>query len=79
MNIKDTLLAQDFVDSSNVFDLNDDVVRKTIELRKNHKIKLPDAIIAATALIYDLTVLTRNTTDFNKISGLVLNNVFDLF
>jgi predicted nucleic acid-binding protein len=28
----------------------------------------PDAIIAATAIAYDLTLITRNLSDFNKIT-----------
>ncbi|MBK8704770.1 MAG: PIN domain-containing protein [Saprospiraceae bacterium] len=46
-----------------VLSLTDDVVQK---LRKQYKIKLPDAIIAATALVYDLTLVTRNISDFQK-------------
>ncbi|WP_198675460.1 PIN domain-containing protein [Pleomorphovibrio marinus] len=36
--------------------------------------KLPDEIIAATALTYDLTLLTRNIGDFKKIEGLKVTN-----
>ena len=61
----------DFFDDALVLPLTDEVAEKTIGLRKNHKIKLPDAIIAATALAYSLTLITRNTADFQKISGLV--------
>ncbi len=38
---------------------------KTADIRKQHKIKLPDAIIAATAIIYDLILNTRNTKEFS--------------
>ena len=41
----------DFMDNSNIYGLTDRVVDKTIFLGKNHKIKLPGAIIAATALV----------------------------
>lgn len=50
--------------------LYDDIVNKTISIRKSNKIKLPDAIIAATALVYDLTLISRNTSDFKNIAGL---------
>lgn len=62
--------VQDFIDATNVLPLSDIVVQKTIELRKNHKIKLPDAIIAATSIAFSLTLITRNMTDFQKITGL---------
>jgi len=52
--------------------LTEDVEKQTILIRKTHKIKLPDAIIAATAITYDLTLVTYNSSDFNKISGLKL-------
>jgi predicted nucleic acid-binding protein len=38
------------------------------------KKKLPDAIIAATALVYDLTLLSRNSSDFSGINGLKIIN-----
>ena len=42
--------------------------------QKKHKIKLPDAIIAATAIVYGLTLITRNTADFNDLKNLELLN-----
>ena len=64
----------DFIDCSKILPLDTPVVNQTILLRKNLKIKLPDAIIAATALIYNLTLLSRNIKDFKNIDGLnVLN------
>ena len=50
--------------------LEQPIKEKTAELRKMYKIKLPDAIIAATALVYDLTLITRNTNDFRHIEFL---------
>jgi hypothetical protein len=61
---------EEFINVSTVLPLSDVVVQKTIDLRKNHTIKLPDAIIAATSLTYQLTLVTRNTIDFQKIEGL---------
>lgn len=67
-------LLTDFMDDATVLDLSPLVVDASIEIRKNHKTKLPDAIIAATALVYDFTLITRNTSDFKNIQGL---NVVD--
>ncbi|MGH9286319.1 MAG: type II toxin-antitoxin system VapC family toxin [Acidimicrobiales bacterium] len=33
-------------------------------------VRMPDALIAATGLVYQLTVLTRNVPDFRKVTGL---------
>ena len=52
--------------------LTEDIEKQTILIRKTHKIKLPDAIIAATAIRHNMTFVTRNSSDFNKISGLKL-------
>jgi predicted nucleic acid-binding protein len=37
----------------------------------------PDAIVAATALVYQLTLMTRNEKDFKKVEGLSLYNPFE--
>ncbi len=64
----------DFISFANLFYLEGEVVDRTIIIRRNFKIKLPDAIIAATAMVHDLTLLTRNTKDFQKITGLKFQN-----
>ncbi|MCL2479914.1 MAG: type II toxin-antitoxin system VapC family toxin, partial [Treponema sp.] len=52
-------ILQDFVNSSKIIQMSPDVVQRTIELCKKSKIKLPDAIIAATALSENLVLVTR--------------------
>ena len=52
--------------------LDDKIIEMSILIRKTNKIKLGDAIIAATALVSDPTLLTRNVTDFKRIEGLVV-------
>jgi len=59
-----------FVNDVTVLDLTNNVVDLTIEIRKKYKTKLPDAIIAATALANDLVLISRNITDFKKIDKL---------
>lgn len=55
--------------------LTDEVVSMTIELLQSRQVKrLPDAIIAATALATDSTLVTRNTIDFQRVTGLTLLN-----
>lgn len=74
----DEALTQDFVNASFVIVLDDTIVAKTIQIRKHHKIKTPDAIIAASALSLDLALVTRNTSDFSKIHGLRLLNPYEV-
>ena len=62
---------QQFVQVAIVYDtITVDIIEQTIALRIQHKIKTPDAIIAATALVYNLTLITRNGSDFRAIQGL---------
>jgi predicted nucleic acid-binding protein len=51
---------------------------KTAEIRKKYNIKLPDAIIAATAIVYGLKLVTRNEKDFAQIKGLNIINPFNI-
>ncbi len=54
--------------------IDEEVVLKVISIRQTRKMKLPDAIIAATALIHDCMVITRNISDFSGLPGLVVLN-----
>jgi predicted nucleic acid-binding protein len=51
-------------------------VERTIQIRKYNRIKLPDAIIAATALQNDLILVTNNATDFKNIKDLEIFNPY---
>lgn len=58
------------IDHSIVHQIDNKIIEKTIAIRKIYKIKLPDAIIAATCLVNGLDILTLNTKDFKTIAGL---------
>ena len=76
--IKEQSDAEDFMDSCEILPLTDEIVAKTIEIRRIYKLKTPDAIIAATALVYNLTLISRNDTDFQRIKKLKYTNPFNL-
>ncbi len=63
-------LLVNFMSDATVFDLTGNIVDSSIDIRKKQKTKLPDAIIAATALVFDLVLISRNTSDFKNIQGL---------
>lgn len=64
--------VQTFMQKAILLPINEAVILQTIAIRQSKKIKLGDAIIAATALVYDYTIVTRNTGDFNNITGLTV-------
>ena len=68
----------DFVSCSNIIPMSDEIVEKTIEVRRTYKIKLPDAVIAATAIISNHTLVTSNIKDFKNISDLEVLNPGDI-
>jgi predicted nucleic acid-binding protein len=67
---------ESFIGGSLILPITDAVVDQTILLRRLHRIKLPDLLIAATALVHNLTLVTRNTKDFTAIDGLLIVNPF---
>lgn len=68
---------ENFFNAIPVIPLNDVVAAKAIELRQRKPISLADAIIAATALTYDLTLFTDNIKDYAGIKGLKIQSVED--
>lgn len=56
--------AKAFISYATLFDLDDAVAQKTIKIRRRFKTKTPDAIIAATALVNHMSVVTNNRSDF---------------
>ncbi|GAA0525108.1 type II toxin-antitoxin system VapC family toxin [Chitinophaga japonensis] len=71
-------VLQAFITVCNVLTLDEAVIVKAIELRKTYRIKLPDAIIAATAVVWNLTLISRNIADFKNIQGLQIVNPHEL-
>ena len=74
----DMQLLEDFIAVATVLPLDEPVIEQTIRLRQQHRVKLPDAIIAATALAHGLTLVTRNTADFQALGGLLVINPHDV-
>ena len=74
---KDIIILKNFIDDSLVYELDRSIKDKTIEIRRKYAIKLPDAVIAATALVNNLTLVSRNIKDFQNIDKLKTVNPFD--
>ena len=65
---KEKDLAAHFLAFSKVIPLNDVIVNKVIQIKQAGKIKLPDAIIGATAFCSNLQLVTHNCKDFTGIN-----------
>lgn len=61
-----------FFDAMRLVSVSDDIVERAIELRGQRSMGLADSIIAATALLYQLPLVTHNTRDFKWIGELEL-------
>ena len=54
-----------FLASFEILDLSADISEETISIRKNLRLKVPDAIVYATARNQGCNLVTRNTKDFD--------------
>ena len=66
-----------FLRQFEILDTTDAIAMKALENRQVKKIKLVDNIIASTAQVNELTLVTRNTKDFNNIDLQILD-IFEI-
>ena len=63
-----------FFDAVPVLSVTSEIATQAVRLKQNQKMKLGDALIAATAIEHDMALVTRNTKDFKWIDSLKLIN-----
>ncbi len=68
----DEELVKALVSNFQILEIDERVGTSTIEVRKRKKIKLPDAIIYATALVNNCELVTANVKDFDGLEGGVI-------
>ena len=66
--------SQEFISLAEVIETDKQIIQVCIDLRKNYTIKLPDAIIAATAISRNLILVTGNEQDFVQINNISIVN-----
>lgn len=61
-----------FFDAMPIYEVSDLIIDQAIHLRRQRSVGMADAIIAATALVHQLPLVTHNTRDFQWIDDLIL-------
>lgn len=68
-------IREQFVEASDIVHVNEGIIDKAIYIRRETNIKLPDALIAASAMFYKYTLISTNDRDFNKVIPLGLKYI----
>ncbi|MDQ1338853.1 MAG: hypothetical protein QG567_2 [Campylobacterota bacterium] len=66
--------AKEFISNATVYELDEVVANQTIKNRQQFKIKTPDAIIGATAIVHGFEIVTNNFEDFKNL-GLKITTI----
>jgi predicted nucleic acid-binding protein len=64
---EDVRIRELFLEGSEIHYINDKIISSAIQIRKATRIKLPDAVIAATAIQNNFILLSTNDNDFKKV------------
>jgi predicted nucleic acid-binding protein len=56
--------TRSFLSAFDIISLDGEIAERAVNLRRSHNVKLPDAIIWATAQVHAMLLVTRNTRDF---------------
>ena len=68
---------RDFLRLLNCVSLTEFVLDTAAQIRRDYRLKLADAVIAACALVEGCILITRNTDDFKRVDGLSILNLFN--
>jgi len=74
LNLDEQKHFEDFFGAARMLDVSEAVIQQATKLRQIKRITLGDSLIAATAIVHHLTLITRNTRDFDWVDNLSLLN-----
>lgn len=63
-------VADEFLDAFQLVPVDAAVANEAARVRREHGLKMPDALIAATALLQSATLVTANARDFRRVPAL---------
>ena len=69
---KDKKIIKNFLDDCTIININRKIKDYTLQIKQSQKVKLPDAIIGATAIFLDIPLVTADK-GFVKIKEIELN------
>ena len=72
-NREDENKIKAFLEAFEILNLSKNIIEKALINRKYKKIKMADNFILATAQVYDLKIVTRNTKDFISFTDRIVN------
>jgi tRNA(fMet)-specific endonuclease VapC len=70
----DKIVYEVFVAKADIYWIDQSIINEATYLRRTYRLKVPDTIIAATAIVIDLILIADNDKDFGKITGLTCLN-----
>lgn len=70
--------VKDFISDSEILEITPNVISYCVNIRRDKKVKTPDAIIAATAIANDYTLISNNDKNFKSIQGLKYINPYSM-
>ena len=70
-NNEEKEILENLFSNMSIHNIEKRIVDKVITIRQSKKIKLPDAIVYATASINNMDLITRNVDDFKNIDNTV--------
>ena len=65
---------EDWLSTVAIIPVDSAIARRAASLGRTRKTKLPDLLIAATAIEMDLPLMTKNKKDFTRIPGLTIRD-----
>jgi predicted nucleic acid-binding protein len=70
-------LIREFLRTLSCVSLTESILDRAAQIRRNYRVRLADALIAACALVEGCTLVTRNVEDFRRVDGLNIVNPFE--
>jgi predicted nucleic acid-binding protein len=68
-------LIENLLATMSIIPLDSRIARLAALVRRHYRLKVPDSVIAATAMFTGSILVTRNTRDFRKIANLAIRKI----